>query len=109
MHSTPYRRARPLTASAAPIGARLCLLPLAFVLSAGLAVLAAFGTHGIDPWLDTAWSYVTIDKGTSNITDLSGRADLWAEPHTYIAAWSELGYGFGAFWNPDHCNGSHSP
>jgi O-antigen ligase len=77
-------------------------LPLAFALSVALAGFAAYGTGAIDPVLNTAFAYATVDQGSDNITGLSGRSDLWDLLQTYIAARPELGYGFGAFWNPDH-------
>jgi exopolysaccharide production protein ExoQ len=79
----------------------ISLVPISLVVVLGLAALAAFGTRGVDPVLNSVFEYASLEQGVDNLTGLSGRADLWAELMAYAAARPELGYGYGAFWTPD--------
>ncbi len=74
------------------------LLAAGFVASVGLSVAAVSDTSRLSGTLD---QFVTLDSG-QDIGDLSGRVELWAVLQQYVAARPALGYGFGAFWNPDN-------
>jgi exopolysaccharide production protein ExoQ len=75
------------------------LLAAGFAGSVGLAVVAVSNTG---PVVDTLLKFATLDSGGQDLSDLSGRVELWAELQQYVDARPVLGYGFGAFWNPDN-------
>jgi exopolysaccharide production protein ExoQ len=74
------------------------LLAAGFVASVAVSVVAVSDTSRLSGTLD---QFVTLDSG-QDISDLSGRVELWAELQQYVATRPVLGYGFGAFWNPDN-------
>jgi O-antigen ligase len=65
------------------------------------AVLALGGTPALGSMGDTLFAYGTLDAGGSDLATLTGRTPLWEELGRYFAAQPWLGYGFGAFWNPE--------
>jgi O-antigen ligase len=75
------------------------LLGAGFVVCTALAVGAVADTG---PLGGTLFKFATLDSGGQDLSDLSGRVELWAELQHYIDARPVLGYGFGAFWNPDN-------
>jgi exopolysaccharide production protein ExoQ len=74
------------------------LLAAGIVASVALSAVAVSDTSRLGGTLD---EFATLNSG-QDISDLSGRVELWAELQQYVAARPALGYGFGAFWNPDN-------
>jgi exopolysaccharide production protein ExoQ len=74
------------------------LLAAGILASVGLSVAAVSDTSQAS---GTLGDFVTLNSG-QDISDLSGRVELWAELQQYVAARPAVGYGFGAFWNPDN-------
>src|SRR5262249_49654385 len=70
-----------------------------FLASCAIAIVA---TSDTGPITATVVKFATLDTGGQDFSDLSGRAELWAELQHYVDARPVLGYGFGAFWNPDN-------
>jgi exopolysaccharide production protein ExoQ len=70
-----------------------------FVVSCGIVAAA---TLDISPITGRVVQYATLDSTGQDLGDLSGRVALWAELQHYMDARPVLGYGFGAFWNPDN-------
>jgi exopolysaccharide production protein ExoQ len=70
-----------------------------FVASTALAVMVVTDTGVVG---GTLYRFVTLDSSGQDLSDLSGRVELWAELQHYVDARPVLGYGFGAFWNPDN-------
>jgi O-antigen ligase len=70
-----------------------------FVLSLGLFAASISDTRGLTR---TAVQFATLNSSNAYVNDLSGRVELWANLETYVATDPVFGYGFGAFWNPQH-------
>jgi len=67
-----------------------------------LGIVAALGgSPALGSIGDTLFAYGTLDGGDSGLVTLTGRTPLWDELGRYFAAQPWLGYGFGAFWNPE--------
>ena len=75
------------------------LLAAGFFASIALAVIVVADTGAVG---GTLYRFVTLDSSGQDLSDLSGRVELWAELQHYVDARPVLGYGFGAFWNPDN-------
>lgn len=75
------------------------LVAAGFLGSIAVSVAAVSDTG---PVTGTLVKFATLDSGGQDFNDLSGRVELWAELQHYIDARPALGYGFGAFWNPDN-------
>jgi O-antigen ligase len=69
-----------------------------FIVTCSLAAAATLDVSSIS---ERVVQYATLDNTSQDLGDLSGRAGLWAELQHYMDARPVLGYGFGAFWNPD--------
>jgi O-antigen ligase len=81
----------------------LLLLSLVTVLAYGVALASAIGGEQVLQRLaDVVWSYATLDANAgTGIDTLDGRVPLWEVLFQYVSQRPWLGYGFGAFWNPD--------
>lgn len=76
------------------------LVGVGFAASTSLAIAS---TQNLAPVGDTLWQFASVGTTAGrNLEDLSGRAELWSELQHYVDDRPLLGYGFGAFWNPDN-------
>jgi O-antigen ligase len=76
-----------------------------WLLAGGLAASIALAVVSVSDTAQvsgTLFRFATLDSGGQDFSDLSGRVELWAELQHYVDARPVLGYGFGAFWNPDN-------
>ncbi len=103
-------------ASGTILASRLTLVPglRGVLLTVGLLLTAFFadlGTGGkfFVSFISNAYDslgpvlpWLTVGDGLKNLTSLSGRLPLWNAIYPYIELNPILGYGFGAFWNPEH-------
>jgi O-antigen ligase len=105
-----------VTASGTILASRLALIPgwrkalmIAGVLQT--AFYADLGTGGrlfvtyVASTYDAVYEWlpwITMGAGMKNLTTLSGRLPLWDALYSSIAERPLLGYGFGAFWSPEH-------
>jgi exopolysaccharide production protein ExoQ len=65
------------------------------------AVVALDGSQPLEPVAGGLYTYATLDTPTDNTATLTGRISLWDELLLYLQDRPWLGYGFGAFWNPE--------
>jgi len=75
------------------------LIASGFLVTGCVAVAATLDTT---PITARVVQFATLDSSAQDLSDLSGRVALWAELQQYVDARPVFGYGFGAFWNPDH-------